>query len=227
MSHAPAERNRWTAGIRAVILDYGEVLCHRPPPQLLSRMAGALGLDQETFASRYEQQRGPYDRGDLAPADYWSAVAVTSQLDVGLLGKLRQWDVEIWSDIDRDMTEWLDRVRLAGFKTALLSNMHSDMAAYVRRTFDWLRRVDCPILSCELRLIKPDRAIYERCLERLSVQPPEALFIDDRETNVRAASDAGLLAVRFESAEQLRRDLSDMGFPVLPLARTGNRPSAV
>jgi putative hydrolase of the HAD superfamily len=206
-----------TSGLRALILDYGEVLCYRPGPEKLARMAGLLGMDSKTFEVRYEQERGPYDRGDLTPADYWSkVVGGRPAFENGTLDKLCQWDVEMWSEINPAMIEWLGRVEAAGFKTALLSNMHADMALRVRRIFPWLERMDCQILSCEVRRIKPERAIYERCIEGLAVEPSEALFVDDREVNLRAARDRGLVTLRFEGIERLRNDLAGLGFPVLP-----------
>ena len=208
---------RGANGIHGLILDYGEVLCHRPAPEKIARMADALGLDPETFAARYQKERGSYDRGDVNYPDYWSKVAAGSvKLDYDLIDQLRQWDVEMWTDLDLDMTEWLGRVQASGLKTAVLSNMHADMASYARRTFAWLRRLDSLTLSCEVRLIKPERAIYERCLEGVALRPDEALFIDDREVNVEAAREAGLLALRFESVERLRNDIEGLGFPVLP-----------
>ena len=203
--------------IHGLILDYGKVLCQGPLPDRIAWMADALTLDRETFAARWEEERGPYDRGDIGHREYWSRVAAGSvDLDDELIGRLRQWDVEMWSDVDRAMTAWVDRVHEAGFKTALLSNMHDDMAAHARRTFGWLARMDSVTISCEVRLAKPERAIYERCLEGIALRPEEVLFIDDREANVQAAREAGLWALRFESAEQLRADLKGLGFPVLP-----------
>ena len=204
-------------GIHGLILDYGEVLCHRPGPEKIARMTDALRLDTETFAARYEKERGPYDRGDVSSRDYWSTVSSGSvELDWDLIDRLRQWDVEMWTDLDRDMTEWLGRVQASGLKTAVLSNMHPDMASHARRSFLWLQRLDHVTLSCEVRLIKPERAIYEQCLEGLALPPDEALFIDDREVNVLAAKEAGLRALRFESIDRLRSDLEGLGFPVLP-----------
>jgi len=207
--------------IHGLILDYGEVLCHRPTPEKIARMAEALRLDPEAFAARYQKERGPYDRGDVNYPDYWSRVAAGSvKLDYDLLDQLRKWDVEMWTDLDQDMTEWLRRVQAyGGLKTAVLSNMHADMASYARRTFGWWQRLDSLTLSCEVRLIKPERAMYERCLEGLALRPDEALFIDDREENVQAAREVGLRALRFESVERLRGDLEGLGFAVLPAAR--------
>ncbi len=207
-------------GIHGLILDYGEVLCHRPGPEKIARMTEALKLDPETFAARYEEWRGRYDRGDVSFGDYWSAVSAGSvPLDYDLIDQLRRWDVEMWTDVDRDMTEWVGRVHASGLKTAVLSNMHVDMAAYARRTFTWLKLFDSLTLSCEVRLIKPERAIYERCLEGVGLRPDQTLFIDDREVNVLAAREAGLRALRFESVERLRSDLAGLAIRVLPDGR--------
>jgi putative hydrolase of the HAD superfamily len=209
-------------GIHGLILDYGEVLCHRPAPEKIKRLADALRLDPETFAARYEKGRGAYDRGDVSSGDYWSAVSEGSvALDYDLIDQLRRWDVEMWSDVDSDMTEWLGRVQASGLKTAVLSNMHPDMATYARRTFTWLSAFDSLTLSCEVRLIKPERAIYERCLKSVALRPEQALFIDDREVNVLAAREAGLRALRFESVEGLRSDLDGLGMRVLPATKPG------
>lgn len=215
MADEAAEAN--DGGIRGVVLDFGEVLCHKPALDKLGRMADALDLPQPAFIARYSQERAPYDQGILSPEGYWSKVAADgAALNPELLSRLRQWDVEMWSQMDLDMVNWLDRLRDSGFKTAILSNMHGDMAAHVRRNFAWLRRVDCPILSSELRLIKPDPAIYERCLDCLGLPPSEVVFIDDRETNVAAARALGIVGLRFQSVGQLRVDLGSLGIVVVP-----------
>jgi putative hydrolase of the HAD superfamily len=212
--------------IRGVLLDYGEVLCFPPDCSQRARMAEALGLDMDVFSAAYQRERGLYDRGDTSPAEYWSRVrAGAGLLDDGLLGKLRAWDVEMWSDINQAMLDWLDRLKGAGFRTGVLSNMHADMASHARRAFEWLRHLDCSVLSCEVRLIKPERAIYERSVEALALPAAEILFIDDREVNVHAAKEAGLEALKFESVEQLQDSLARIRFPVLPLARSDSQPA--
>jgi putative hydrolase of the HAD superfamily len=208
---------RNATSIRGLILDYGEVLCHRPVPGRIERMAAAARLDPATFTARYFQERDAYDRGDLTTAAYWSKIAHDSvSVDDRLVDALSAWDIEMWSDINRDMTDWLEALRSAGLKTAVLSNMPPDMAQHARRSFPWLQHVDCVILSCEVRVIKPAPQIYTRCVDGLGLAPAETCFIDDKEVNVRAARDAGLQALRFESVASLRRDLPGLGISVLP-----------
>ena len=70
--HAPAKS---APPIRAVILDFGEVLCHLPTPEAIDRFARMFQMDSQSFFPIYLQSRGPYDRGDLLPAEYWEKFA--------------------------------------------------------------------------------------------------------------------------------------------------------
>jgi putative hydrolase of the HAD superfamily len=217
LNGAPVERTRPDPAIRGLILDYGEVLCRRPAPGYIDRMATAAGLDAETFAARYQQERGPYDRGDYSPREYWSRVVRdAAALSEERIDRLRRWDVEMWSDLDGAMIDWLCQAHEAGFRTAVLSNMHADMAAHVRHSYGWLQCLDYAVLSCEVRLIKPDPAIYQRCLEGLGLPAAEVCFIDDREVNVDGARAVGLSALRFQGVECLRNDLRAIGIALLP-----------
>jgi len=128
------------------------------------------------------------------------------------------WDVEMWGKVNVLMVNWLRELRRGGIKTGLLSNIHPAMITYLRENFDWLELFDFKTFSAEVRLIKPDAAIYEHTLRGLGVRPEETLFVDDREVNVQAARDLGIHAVQFRSVEKLREDLKRIGFSILPVA---------
>jgi putative hydrolase of the HAD superfamily len=204
--------------VRAVILDYGEVLCFQPAPEALGRMAKTFGIAPERFLERYIPTRGPYDQGLLTAEEYWVNFARDAGvgIDTAQIETLRTWDTGMWSRINGEMIDWLEKVHAAGLTTALLSNMQHDMAAHARKNFAWLAHFDHQIFSCEVRLIKPDTAIFQRTVERIGVRPQEALFVDDREANIEAARQVGLNTVRFESVGQLREDLKEIGFPIMP-----------
>src|SRR3989449_2880569 len=124
--------------IGAVVLDYGEVLCSRPCPDALAGMAGMFGIDAEKFLAIYRSSRNPYDRGDLTADAYWAELARRAgvTIDSQDIEKLRRLDVQMWSNINQEMTEWLARIHSGGFRTAILSNMQTDMAAHARRKVD-------------------------------------------------------------------------------------------
>jgi 2-haloacid dehalogenase len=67
------------------------------------------------------------------------------------------------------------------------------------------------IVSGVEKLVKPDPAIYQLALRRFSLQPGEAIFIDDNYDNVVAARDNGFAAHHFTDANLLRAELAGLG----------------
>lgn len=206
--------------VKAVIFDYGEVLCYRPTTTEIAQLAGFFNLRVDQLPALWERNRGPYDRGDLSPQIYWSAFAKDAGVELApeRLEQIHDLDMEMWTNVNSPMIEWAKQLRSSGMKVGLLSNMHPEMVAHCRQRFSWLDNFDFVTFSGEVRLIKPDPAIYEHTLRGLGVAASEALFLDDREINIRAAQELGMYAVRFESVEQLRRELAAAGFPILPAA---------
>jgi putative hydrolase of the HAD superfamily len=204
--------------IEAVIFDYGEVLCHRPSGKELGQMANLFGADAESFRSLWERNRPAFDRGDLTAKVYWSMLAsdagakVTSQQ----LEDLTKWDVEMWARVNPVMINWARSLRAEGFKIGLLSNMHRDMIEHCRSNFSWLNDFHFRTFSADVRMVKPDPAIYQHTLQGLGVSASRALFIDDREPNIAAAQALGIRGIRFRSVAQLREELQHIGFPLLP-----------
>jgi 2-haloacid dehalogenase len=74
--------------------------------------------------------------------------------------------------------------------------------------FGWFHGI---VVSGEERLIKPDRQIYTRLLERYQIDPARAVFIDDNALNVEAAAALGLHGIHFRSPVQLRGELTGLG----------------
>jgi putative hydrolase of the HAD superfamily len=213
--------------IRAVILDFGEVLCHIPSAETIERLAPIFQMDPQTFLPTYLETRAPYDRGDLLPGEYWQEFAARAgvQITAHEIERARQLDLELWSRMNDEMILWVQQVHAAGFKTAILSNMPTDMATHVRNNYAWISHFDHHIFSGEVRSVKPEPEIYQHCIDALGVQPSEALFIDDRDVNLEQARAAGIRGIRFQSVEQLREDLRALGFPILPRQSEPQRAS--
>jgi len=205
--------------IKAVILDYGEVLCYPPTAEEMGRMAAPFGMDPVSFRKLWDRDRLRYDRGDLSPEAYWSGVAndTGTRLAPEQFTQLRQWDLEMWGHDNPTMVEWVRQIHSSGIKTGLLSNMPHEMVRYVRQKFAWLDQFDHLLFSAEVSLVKPDAAIYEHSLRGVGVAASEALFVDDKEPNVQGARAVGIRAIRFQSLKQLSSDLKELGFPILPV----------
>jgi putative hydrolase of the HAD superfamily len=204
--------------IRAVILDYGDVISQSPDPSFITAMAGVFDLPEDQFRHLYAAMRHGYDRGDLNAKEYWARIAQAAEVELSAeqIGDLRRIDVAMWSNLHPAMLRWAAELRSAGVRTAVLSNMHDDMVQQLRSDATWETSFDCLMLSSEIRMAKPDAEIFWHCLQCLGVAPQEALFIDDREPNVQAAQALGIRGILFNSLAQLRVQLYAIGFKPLP-----------
>ena len=67
------------------------------------------------------------------------------------------------------------------------------------------------VVSGEVKLLKPDPAIYFLALDRFGLRPADALFVDDRRINVEGAEAVGMQGHLFLDAADLRRRLERDG----------------
>lgn len=88
-----------------------------------------------------------------------------------------------------------------------LNNEAREPNEYRFRQFNLRDYFEVALSSCYVGLRKPRPEIYRRALDILGRPPQRVLFIDDRQENVAAAEASGMKAIRFEHADQLRRDL--------------------
>ena len=203
-----------------VIFDYGNVLCQDQPIADTQAMAAILDLPLPQFIELYWRFRVEYDAASLEPGAYWNKVASTASrtLTSAKISDLIEIDSRSWSHPAPVIPQWARDLRAAGLRTAILSNMPTSVRDYVVRC-PWLPEFDSRTFSCEVGVCKPAPEIYRNCLNKLGASPPECLFLDDRESNVRAAEALGLNSLLYidpgDAARQLERRFS---LPVLPVA---------
>jgi putative hydrolase of the HAD superfamily len=200
--------------IRAVILDYGEVLSFPPRRETVAGMAAVFDISAAKFLELYYAERYLYDRAEISAQQYWAAIARDAgrTLSTEQIASLRRTDVEMWSNVNPGMIRWVEQLRAHGVHAAVLSNMHADMAAVVRESGTWISGFDCSVLSAELGFAKPDPQIFQHCLTCLNVAAGEALFIDDKERNTRAGEELGIAGICANSPETIREQLQEAGW---------------
>lgn len=116
------------------------------------------------------------------------------------------------------MLDWQVALKQRGLLTAIVSNMGDTVHEHMERELEWLSRFDLLVWSYQLRVAKPDPAIYRYALERLGTRPEETLFIDDKAENLDTALALGMRGLVFSTVEDLRDKLKDSGLVAeLPL----------
>jgi putative hydrolase of the HAD superfamily len=200
--------------IKAVLFDYGNVLCFQHLEADLQAMAICLALELSPLTEAYWHFRDQFDLGHLNGADYWSAIAKHSGVSIteSQIARLIQLDNVGWSRPNDQMVNWAKRVKASGIATAIVSNMPVDIRSYLR-TVNWLPEFDHYSFSCELKSLKPDFEIYRHTLDSLKVEPANALFIDDREVNCQAARKLGMHSIVFTDSQSLHELVTEFKLP--------------
>jgi 2-haloacid dehalogenase len=107
----------------------------------------------------------------------------------------------------------LEDLAARGVPLYAITNWSAETFALTRREpayafLDLFREI---FVSGELRLMKPEPAIFRHALSRIGREAPQCLFIDDVEKNVAGAAAVGLAVHLFTTPEALAADLRTRG----------------
>jgi putative hydrolase of the HAD superfamily len=199
--------------LRAVVFDYGMVLTGPPDPAAYAELLRISGLSVERLEHFYWADRHAYDEGKLTGMTFWQKIVRDAGLSLSdaAVAELNQWDARMWTTHNPAMVAWQARLRERGLKTAILSNMGDSVHESIERAYDWIGSFDVRVWSYELRVAKPEPAIYEHVLEKLGTRPEETLFLDDKPVNIEAAHALGMKGIVFSTVDKLRADLIAAG----------------
>ncbi len=199
---------------QSVIFDYGEVISLSPSAadrEMIVALAG-FGHDREPFWRAYSAHRDGLDQGRAGVAAYWRAIAddVGASWDEARVHELWAADFRSWLSINPGTIEVLTDLKAGGTRLALLSNAGPDFGSYFRHGPLGDFFAACYV-SGELNLLKPHPEIYQHVLNDLGITSAEAVFIDNREANVRGAEALGITSHLFTNVTALRAFLASLG----------------
>jgi epoxide hydrolase-like predicted phosphatase len=102
-------------------------------------------------------------------------------------------------------------IRARGLKTAALTNNWAeDPGREASPAEEWF---DVVVESAVVGLRKPDPRIYHLVCERLEVEPPAAVFLDDLGANLKPARELGMTTIKVEEPDAALAELeSVLGF---------------
>ena len=97
------------------------------------------------------------------------------------------------------------------YKIYALTNWSAETFPIALEQFDFLSWFDGIVVSGLEKDRKPFASFYNTLLNRYSVDPAKALFIDDNLRNVKAAEALGIHAIHFTGPDELRKQLVAYG----------------
>ncbi len=147
--------------------------------------------------------------GAASTDEVWQHVAEELKLDTDELITLQR---DFWSGdkLDTSLTDYV-AARRGRMNTAILSNAWPDARSTFSRFPQLADAFELWVISAEEGVAKPKAEIYVRTLERIGVEPVEAVFVDDFTRNVRAAEALGMHAIHYESEMDVPTELALLG----------------
>ena len=191
-----------------IILDMGNVLLEWNKDEILQGVSDTkeeyLILDKAIF------QSGLWERLDLGTMTREELVLKV----VSMLGRAYQKKVEevIWNwpsyiDIYTEVFPVLSELKKKGHRIFVLSNTSKVFYDLLEEQLSPLKELlDGFVLSCDIKAIKPDLAMFKGILDKYQLDPTNCVFLDDIEDNTSAAEKLGIKAYQVKK----RSDVVDI-----------------
>ena len=176
-----------------IIPDMGNVLLEWDKDKILQGISDTkkdyLMLDKTIF------QSGLWERLDLGTMTRQELVLKV----VSMIGSTYQKKVEevIWNwpsyiDIYTEVFPVLSELKKKGHRIFVLSNTSKVFYDLLEEQLSPLKELlDGFVLSCDIKAIKPDLAMFKEILDKYQLDPTNCVFLDDIEDNTIAAEKLG------------------------------------
>ena len=177
-----------------ILLDMGNVLLEWNKDKILQGISDTkkdyLILDKSIF------QLGLWERLDLGTMSREELVLKV----VSMIGRTYQKKVEevIWNwpnyiEIFTEVFPILSEVKKKGHRIFVLSNTSKVFYDLLEEQLSPIKELlDGFVLSCDIKAIKPDLAMFEEILDKYQLDPTNCVFLDDIEDNTIAAQKLGI-----------------------------------
>ncbi len=111
---------------------------------------------------------------------------------------------------DEHAIPWIKRIKETGRKVYYLSNYSTKIMRECAEVLDFLPLLDGGVFSCEEKLIKPDREIYQLIVDRYGLVPEHCVYMDDLEENLIWPKKLGFHTILVETPEQAEKELDQL-----------------
>lgn len=189
--------------INSVIFDIGQVLLSFKPLDYLKNIYKDEAVVDRLYENIFRSKEWiELDRGTIEDSEAITAMCHRDIVNKMHIEKIMNTWTEILSPIDSSIKLAL-KLKEEGFRLYLLSNFHSRAFREVEEKYSFFKAFDGSVISSHVKLLKPEKEIYNNILQKYDINSVDTLFIDDMEENCRAAEDAGIKSVHYQSFEGL------------------------
>ena len=112
--------------------------------------------------------------------------------------------------IRTDKSEGIKLSNAAFLAIYAITNFSVEKFDLCRSRYDFLNDFRGTVVSGEIKLLKPDPAIFLHLLHQYDLRAEQCVFIDDAPHNVSGAQRVGMQGIHFQSSAQLHQALEEL-----------------
>jgi len=117
-----------------------------------------------------------------------------------------KWENMLKGEIS-DTVNILKALHSTDYKLFALTNWSAETFPVAIKRFDFLKLFDGIVVSGQIKMLKPEKEIYEYILNKYKLKSSECIFIDDRLLNVKGAELVGMHGIKFDNSKQMKSEL--------------------
>ena len=191
--------------IKAIIFDLGGVLFTNGTKQFIEKISKRYGIEESKVKEVMDGDLGTqYREAKITRDEFWNRA-------------LKELDIK--TDIDDLEREWIDGYELiegtrdiiqklsSKYRIFFLSDNVRERVNKVNDRYNFLEWFESGVFSHEVGVRKPNPEIYKIVLDKIGIDPSEAVFIDDKSEMLIPANELGITTYLFTSPDKLRENL--------------------
>jgi HAD superfamily hydrolase (TIGR01549 family) len=189
---------------KAVIFDFFGVFC----PDITLEWFKQTVPDFESKLPEFQAFCTQSDYGKLSKHDFFQNVSALAGVSSDEMMK----GVEAQTIINTELVDYTRNSVKPNYKTACLSNGTHEWTLNVITEHGLSDLFDEIVLSGDLGIVKPSSEIYQATLQKIGVSAHDAIFTDDRQSNINAADVLGIRSLLFKDTSTFMKDFESLNF---------------
>ena len=197
--------------IKNIVSDIGNVLYEFSVNDFINKYVDKEDRDNFLQNSFSNENWHLMDKGDLAFNDARKLFIEMNPKYKKIIDDLFDSSLTLCLNKNHNNISLLKEYKNKGYDIYYLSNMPSETFEVLRKETDFFDDTCIGgVVSAHIKMIKPNRDIYEYFLNKFSLKADECLFIDDNINNINTALEIGINAVQLKNIDEMKNILKDM-----------------
>jgi epoxide hydrolase-like predicted phosphatase len=194
--------------IKAIIFDLGGVLLENPASKMKTYISNALNISERALVDRISPYIADFQKGLISENEIWKRVTKNTWNQQEFGDSIWKRAIEESYSPKKEMFSLVTMLKKCDLKIGIISNTEIPVVEFLQgQNFTMFDEI---IYSCLEGLRKPEEEIYLLSINRIGFEADEIIFVDDREENVIAARQIGIIGIQFLSSDQTKKDIESI-----------------